>query len=143
MQEEIPKAKLIAVFEPCEEGGYHAFIPEIPGIHTQGETLEETRENLADAEAERGIRFYNAVMVRACMRIGELSRELEKAQGERTELLPTDGKKLSKEHTLAAAGISTTTASFGVTAIRDRSNIGTGRIYYTFTVCCVLFASLP
>lgn len=49
MQEETPKAKLIAVFEPCEEGGYHAFIPEIPGIHTQGETLEETRENLADA----------------------------------------------------------------------------------------------
>jgi predicted RNase H-like HicB family nuclease len=51
MREETPKAKLIAVFEPCEEGGYHAFIPEIPGIHTQGETLEETRENLADAIA--------------------------------------------------------------------------------------------
>jgi len=44
-----PKAKLIAVFEPGEEGGYHAFIPAIPGIHTQGETLDEARENLADA----------------------------------------------------------------------------------------------
>jgi predicted RNase H-like HicB family nuclease len=49
MQDEKRKAKLVAVFEPCEEGGYHAFIPEIPGIHTQGETIEETRENLADA----------------------------------------------------------------------------------------------
>jgi predicted RNase H-like HicB family nuclease len=49
MQSDTPKAKLIAVFEPCEEGGYHAFIPDIPGIHTQGETLEEARENLADA----------------------------------------------------------------------------------------------
>ena len=38
-----------AVFEPCEEGGYIAYIEEIEGINTQGDTLEEAKDNLADA----------------------------------------------------------------------------------------------
>ena len=41
--------QLTAVFEPCKEGGYIAYIKEIEGINTQGETLEEAKENLADA----------------------------------------------------------------------------------------------
>ncbi len=41
--------RITAVFEPCEEGGYHAFIPEMPGVHTQGETLVETIANLSEA----------------------------------------------------------------------------------------------
>ncbi len=40
---------MTAVFEPCEAGGYIAFIEEIPGINSQGETIEEAKENLADA----------------------------------------------------------------------------------------------
>jgi len=48
-QSEQPKVKLTAVFEACEEGGYHAFIPEIRGVHTQGETIKEATENLVDA----------------------------------------------------------------------------------------------
>jgi predicted RNase H-like HicB family nuclease len=44
--------KITAVFEPCDEGGYHAFIREIPGVHSQGETIEETSRNLADAFRE-------------------------------------------------------------------------------------------
>ena len=38
-----------AVFEPAEEGGFTGYVAEIPGANTQGETLEETRENLIDA----------------------------------------------------------------------------------------------
>ncbi len=38
-----------AVFEPAEEGGYVVFFPAIPGIATQGETLEEARAMAADA----------------------------------------------------------------------------------------------
>ncbi len=41
--------KLTAVFEPAEEGGYIAFVEELPGANTQGETLEEARENLIEA----------------------------------------------------------------------------------------------
>jgi len=41
--------KLTAVYEPCEEGGYIAYIEEIEGINSQGDTLEEAKENLADA----------------------------------------------------------------------------------------------
>jgi predicted RNase H-like HicB family nuclease len=41
--------EMTAVFEPCDEGGFIAYVQEIPGINTQGETIEEARENLADA----------------------------------------------------------------------------------------------
>ena len=33
------------VFEPQDEGGYHAYAPELPGLHTQGDTLEEATDN--------------------------------------------------------------------------------------------------
>jgi predicted RNase H-like HicB family nuclease len=38
-----------AVFQEAEEGGYIAFIEELPGANTQGETLDEARENLHEA----------------------------------------------------------------------------------------------
>jgi predicted RNase H-like HicB family nuclease len=41
--------EMTAVFEPCEEGGFIAYVQEIPGINTQGETLEEAKVNLTDA----------------------------------------------------------------------------------------------
>ncbi|MBI4750002.1 MAG: type II toxin-antitoxin system HicB family antitoxin [Acidobacteria bacterium] len=40
---------LTAIFEPAEEGGFIGYIAELPGANTQGETLEECRENLAEA----------------------------------------------------------------------------------------------
>ncbi len=41
--------EMTAVFEPCDEGGYIAYIEEIPGINSQGETIEEAKENLSEA----------------------------------------------------------------------------------------------
>ena len=41
--------KITAVFEPAAEGGYVAYVEEIPGINSQGETLDEARENLREA----------------------------------------------------------------------------------------------
>ena len=32
-----------------ETGGYVAFVPALPGCHTQGETIEETIENVKEA----------------------------------------------------------------------------------------------
>jgi len=43
------KIEMTAVFEPCDDGGFMAYVQEISGINTQGETLEEARDNLADA----------------------------------------------------------------------------------------------
>jgi predicted RNase H-like HicB family nuclease len=40
--------KLTAVFEKVPEG-YIGFVEELPGANTQGATLEEARENLAEA----------------------------------------------------------------------------------------------
>ena len=37
-----------AVFLP-QEDGYVAFVEELPGANTQGDTLDEARENLRDA----------------------------------------------------------------------------------------------
>lgn len=38
-----------AVIQPADEGGYVAWVEELPGANTQGETLDETRENLKEA----------------------------------------------------------------------------------------------
>jgi len=43
---------LTAIFEeiPASEGGgYVAYVEELPGANTQGESLQEARENLRDA----------------------------------------------------------------------------------------------
>lgn len=40
--------KLTAVFQKVPEG-YIGYVEELPGANTQGETLEETRENLNEA----------------------------------------------------------------------------------------------
>ncbi len=37
------------IFEPAEEGGYVATVPVLDNIATQGETFEETVENVKDA----------------------------------------------------------------------------------------------
>jgi predicted RNase H-like HicB family nuclease len=38
-----------AVFKAAPEGGYVAFVEELPGANTQGETLDEARDNLREA----------------------------------------------------------------------------------------------
>ena len=45
----VANLKLSVIIEPVEEGGYIAFIEEMPNVCTQGETLEEVKENLVDA----------------------------------------------------------------------------------------------
>jgi len=57
--------KLTAVFTPAPEGGFTAMVEEVPGAISEGETMEEARENLADALR----------MVLECNR--ELARETE------------------------------------------------------------------
>jgi predicted RNase H-like HicB family nuclease len=42
------KTEFTAVFRKVPEG-YIGFVEELPGANTQGETLEETRENLREA----------------------------------------------------------------------------------------------
>jgi predicted RNase H-like HicB family nuclease len=39
------------VFEPQDEGGYHVYAPELPGLHTQGDSLNEAIENAREALA--------------------------------------------------------------------------------------------
>ena len=40
---------LTAIYEEAEDGGYVGYVAELPGVNTQGETLEEVRENLHEA----------------------------------------------------------------------------------------------
>jgi predicted RNase H-like HicB family nuclease len=39
------------VFEPQEEGGYHVYAPDLPGLHTQGESLDDAVTNATEALA--------------------------------------------------------------------------------------------
>lgn len=66
--------QLTAVFIPAKEGGYTAVIEEIPGAISEGETIEEARENLTDALR----------MVLECNR--EIARRSEPPQSHREPL---------------------------------------------------------
>jgi predicted RNase H-like HicB family nuclease len=50
---------LTIVYEPAEEGGYVAWIQEVPGAISQGETREEARENVLDALRELALSFMH------------------------------------------------------------------------------------
>lgn len=45
----VMRFEFTAVIEPAEEGGYWATCPEVPGANGQGETVEETKRDLAAA----------------------------------------------------------------------------------------------
>ena len=52
MKSRTPKTFSYSVhYEQAPEGGYVAFVPALPGCHTQGETLEETERNVKEAIA--------------------------------------------------------------------------------------------
>lgn len=39
------------VFEPLEEGGFHVYAPDLPGLHTQGDDIDEATKNAQEALA--------------------------------------------------------------------------------------------
>lgn len=41
--------KYLVIIEPCEDGGYSAYVPDLPVCFSVGETLEETRANIKEA----------------------------------------------------------------------------------------------
>ena len=50
MKRTAPKTFSYSVFyEQDSEGGFVAFVPSLPGCHTQGETLEEAERNVKKA----------------------------------------------------------------------------------------------
>jgi predicted RNase H-like HicB family nuclease len=42
---------LKAVFEPSDEGGYTVYVPSLPGCISEGDTLDEARQNIREAIA--------------------------------------------------------------------------------------------
>ena len=40
---------LKVVFEPSDEGGYTVYVPALPGCISEGDTLEEARDNIRQA----------------------------------------------------------------------------------------------
>lgn len=41
--------EFLVIIEKSENGGYVAFVPDLPGCHTQGDTLEDVRKYTKDA----------------------------------------------------------------------------------------------
>jgi predicted RNase H-like HicB family nuclease len=39
------------IFEPQQEGGYSVYAPELPGLHTQGEDMDDALANAQEAVA--------------------------------------------------------------------------------------------
>ena len=50
LKSRVPKNFSYSVYyQQAPEGGYVAFVPALPGCHTQGETLEDTERNVKEA----------------------------------------------------------------------------------------------
>jgi antitoxin HicB len=45
----LPQYHYTAVFEPAAEGGYIVSVPALPGLVTEGDTIEEARAMVKDA----------------------------------------------------------------------------------------------
>jgi antitoxin HicB len=45
----MPDLRYRVLLEPEEEGGFHAFIPALPGVHTHGATEEEALAHVREA----------------------------------------------------------------------------------------------
>ena len=45
----MPQYRYTAVFEPAVEGGYVVSVPALPGLVTEGDTIEEARAMVKDA----------------------------------------------------------------------------------------------
>ena len=45
----MPQYQYTAVFEPAPEGGYVVTVPALPGLVTEGDTMEQAREMVKDA----------------------------------------------------------------------------------------------
>lgn len=39
------------ILELQEDGGYHVYCPELPGCHTQGDTISDAIQNIGEAMA--------------------------------------------------------------------------------------------
>jgi len=55
----VPQYHYTVVFEPAPEGGYVVSVPALPGLVTEGDTIEEARAMVKDA-----IRGYLASLVK-------------------------------------------------------------------------------
>jgi len=63
-----------AIYEEAEEGGFIGYVAELPGANTQGETLEETRENLKEA-VELLLECYRDEADERCRASGKATKE--------------------------------------------------------------------
>ena len=43
----------LVIFEECNDGGYSAYVPDLPVCFTVGDTLEDTKENIKDKRGNR------------------------------------------------------------------------------------------
>jgi predicted RNase H-like HicB family nuclease len=41
--------QLKVIFEPSDEGGYTVFVPALPGCVSEGDSLDEARQNIREA----------------------------------------------------------------------------------------------
>jgi hypothetical protein len=88
-----------------------ARIDEASEIRDKAAALAAYARQRDDRDLEVWVR---EIHLRACVRIGELSRDIEgveRRRGEHGRLLPTDGNQVTKAQALAEAGLSTTAAA--------------------------------
>ena len=71
------KLKLTVVFEPAPEGGFTCHFDELPGVFSEGETLQEAKANLLDALTQ--VMEYHREEARKNVAPGTVREELQLA----------------------------------------------------------------
>jgi hypothetical protein len=104
----IPRSELVLYDKMCSAIAACVQIDEVASIKGQAEQLEAAYRIVNNAEAERQ---FAEIKLRAVIKIGKLSRELERAKAGRRPANSSDrSEELTKEQALAQAGIPVSTA---------------------------------
>lgn len=66
--------RVTLVFEPAEEGGFSAYVAEVPGVNSQGETMEEAKAMVIEALHE--LLEYRRQKARKSAKVGTVYEQI-------------------------------------------------------------------
>ena len=98
------------IFEPLEEGGYHVYAPDLPGLHTQGDDIDDASLNAEEALAlyveglrEDGGHWFESIHASELTRVPRSPRRMA-AASPRAPMPATAPVASAKRHAASTLG---------------------------------------
>lgn len=112
--------KLKVVFEP-DEGGWHVYVPSLPGCRTWGRSLSEARKNIREAISLQEEQFEDADVV---ARDAVFVEDIRLSSQERALLKRAESAKLRAQAYTAKAKAASSTAAQRLTMKLSLRDVG-------------------